>query len=526
MITYSRFFLRAWFLTVAIFFVAAGSVLEAQTNLTWGPNGSGLPVGGSGTWNVTTPNWTLDNGVTYQTWPTSSEPGDGYAIFGGTAGTVTITDALTANGLRFDTDGYIVSSSGLGSLTMVNNTNGFAPHITVSNAGDSATINATITPSTNYESLLIDGAGTLNLAGSTTLSGDININGATLRLQTATGSLNAANLVLGSGAGGTFILDNTGATGATDQHFGSLELFGGDTTIQSNRVAAQNVALIFDNSVYFYAPGATTNFVVNGGVNGTENLINLAAYSEGFISPSGFFNGSNYAWQDSGGFLRGINYGVDAGSVTSAGGVSIPSTAFVQTTGAITAQTDATFTTLNISGANDFTVADGNTLTVSGILKSGTGAANINGGTILPGSQELVVRTDLASDSLTINSVITDNSGSILTKSGQGILTLTGNNTFTGSLFINGGKVSVATLPTATEASPIGEGTLVFSGGTLQYTGSGSVTTTHPFYVTGGGTFEVTDVGATVNLNSGIGGPNTQLYSDSFVKTGLGTLIL
>src|SRR5207244_1443004 len=93
--------------------------------------------------------------------------------------------------------------------------------------------------------------------------------------------------------------------------------------------------------------------------------------------------GSNYAYNDAGGFVRGINWGTDPNSATSGTTASVPGTNFQQITGAVTAQAAATFTVLNISGNNNLTLDVGQTVTVNGILKSGNvaGGATISGGT-------------------------------------------------------------------------------------------------------------------------------------------------
>jgi autotransporter-associated beta strand protein len=70
----------------------------------------------------------------------------------------------------------------------------------------------------------------------------------------------------------------------------------------------------------------------------------------------------------------------------------------------------------------------------------------------------------------TKNYTITGNGGiggqTALTKSGSGTLTLATANSFSGGLYLNGGRVSFSSLPN------LGSGALNFSGGTLQYNGN------------------------------------------------------
>ena len=225
---------------------------------------------------------------------------------------------------------------------------------------------------------------------------------------------------------------------------------GGSDTVQSTYGTSGNTGLTF-SSLSTRTAGATGNFVASGG-NGSTNKIVLTGVSTGFISQGDFFGGSNYAYYDSGGFVRGINYGTDANSTTSSGATTIagsPTNLYVQTTGAVTAESTNTFTTLNISGNNNFTLTGGATLTVNGILKSGNtaGGATISAGTgIQAGSgAELVIRTDGVNDALTVSSPILNNGGNALTKTGAGTLTLSSaSNAYTGTTTINGGTLIAA----------------------------------------------------------------------------------
>ena len=70
--------------------------------------------GGSGTWGTGTTNWTDVNGTTNQAWTNS------FAVFQGTAGTVTVNGAQTITGMQFVTDGYSLQNGTAGSLNLVN----------------------------------------------------------------------------------------------------------------------------------------------------------------------------------------------------------------------------------------------------------------------------------------------------------------------------------------------------------------------------------------------------------------------
>ena len=132
-----------------------------------------------------------------------------------------------------------------------------------------------------------------------------------------------------------------------------------------------------------------------------------------------------------------------------------------------------------------------------------------------------------ALNGLLISSVV-QNGG--ITKSGTGVLNLTGANTFTGDLVIENGVVNISTFNEKTAAGPLGQSVntirLGKSGGQtgmIEYTGT-SVTSTRPFTMATGGTggFQV-DVGTpttTLTLQGLIDG------GGGLVKAGLGTLKL
>ncbi len=505
--------------------MAVGS-LGAQT-LYWGPNASGTPLDGTGTWNTSLTNWTLSPiGPTYQAWAAA---GTKVAVFDGVSGTVTLGSAVQANALTFNTGGYLLNGNN-NAITLVNDAGGFSPTFRVTNPGDTATINARLSGS---KGLNVRGAGTLVLSSSNNFTGGTTVIDGTLKLMVATGSINAANSLklggsgVGSGAGGTFIVDNTGASGAISRGLAGISVEEGDNTIQTNRVAAQNLTFTFTTQTRF--AGSTLNYVTSGGVNGTSNKIVLSGQATGFLDQGTFFSGSSFAWRDSTGYVRAIAYGTDAGSRTVGTMATVSSTSHLQITGAITSQTSGTFTSLKMAGANDFTIASGNTVTVDGVLKAGGNAASLIGGTIQSGStQELVVRTDLTADALTIGAIIADSASgaSVLTKSGAGVLTLTGNNTYSGGTYFNSGTVSVGSLPTAGEASALGTGSLIFAGGALQYTGTSSVTSTRAITVdVGGGELNVAQPGATLTLSGAVYGGNLVTEHDALTISGGGLVV-
>ena len=111
---------------------------------------------------------------------------------------------------------------------------------------------------------------------------------------------------------------------------------------------------------------------------------------------------------------------------------------------------------------------------------------------------------------MTIGGTISGSGG--LTKSGAGLLGLTGANSYTGDTTMNGGTLSVVSDPSLGASS----GALIFNGGTLQNTGSFS-SARSVVLGTGGGTLQTN---ADLTLSGDISG------SGGIEKTGAGTLIL
>ena len=173
--------------------------------------------GGTGTWDSnTTFNWW--DGSINVVWPATGTDND--AVFGGTAGTITVS-SVTANDLLFNTTGYILS--GASTLTL----NGTTPTITTG-SGISATIgNGTATVLFGSAGLTKAGLGTLTLSGSSVnnFTGGVTINGGTLALNlnnlaTPTNLINSGNaLTIGGGT-----LSITGKTTGT-----SVQSFAGTT---------------------------------------------------------------------------------------------------------------------------------------------------------------------------------------------------------------------------------------------------------------------------------------------------------
>jgi fibronectin-binding autotransporter adhesin len=125
-------------------------------------------------------------------------------------------------------------------------------------------------------------------------------------------------------------------------------------------------------------------------------------------------------------------------------------------------------------------------LTGSSNLTFGAGAVNNTLTLALASSGNFNIGSG---STLTVNSVISESGGSrSITKTGGGLAILSGANTFTGGVTIDGGILNAAVIANGGSASSIGQasnaaGNLVFGGGTLQYTGATARSTDRLFTI-------------------------------------------
>ena len=108
-----------------------------------------------------------------------------------------------------------------------------------------------------------------------------------------------------------------------------------------------------------------------------------------------------------------------------------------------------------------------------------------------------------------------------LVKTGNGILTISNSNSFTGTVAVNGGTVEAATIGNGGSAGPLGAGTAInFGGGTLSYTGATASTNRSFIANAGGGTLSVSNAATTLTLAGGLSG------AGSFTVNGAGKTYL
>ena len=194
--------------------VAGGAQAVVQD---WDVNGATAGFGGTGDWNLTTPNWNDATGTGAPSlWLNKA---DTDAVFQGTAGVVTLTVAgVQARNLTFNVGGYSVAGSLAAPLNLASNS-----VVTVTNAADTATISAPLVTTTGFDK---QGPGTLVLSGANTYSGQTSVTAGKLKAGSTTAFSATSNyfvsgtLDLGgfsnsvgnlSGAPGAFVTNNGAA---------------------------------------------------------------------------------------------------------------------------------------------------------------------------------------------------------------------------------------------------------------------------------------------------------------------------
>ena len=260
------------------------------------PGNMAFGRGGNGTWNNTTTNtnWTTEDGTHNAAW------GNGFAIFAGTAGTVTLGNNIRFTGMQFLTDGYLIQAPGSEKLLAAPNT------IIRADVGITATISAPIVddPSSGPARLTKSDAGTLILSGDNTYTGGTTISGGTLQLGDGgtTGSILGEVIDNGtlafnhsgritnfddviSGGGQVLKLGGGALTLArTNSYSGGTFVDAGSLVAAANGALGSGLVTVNDLSLLRIDPGVTvTNFIElnNGGSLDNAGTAQVAAVIDG-----------------------------------------------------------------------------------------------------------------------------------------------------------------------------------------------------------------------------------------------------
>ncbi|HEV7868378.1 MAG TPA: autotransporter-associated beta strand repeat-containing protein [Chthoniobacteraceae bacterium] len=428
--------------------------------------------GGAGTWNNAATNWTNSAGSVQRGWNGRT------AVFSGAAGTVTLGDNVSTRGMQFATTGYIVNASAGAAMTL----DGAVP-LRVDSAV-SVTIHA---PLTGVGSLHKIGIGTLTLAGNSGYTGGTTITDGGVFVRNAVGLAfgsgpvavlasptselsfldnSSAGLITftnaGSGpagdAGLIALLDTANAAGATFINLGNTGDTGTGGTLRFGSSSRANAATIENRGAAFSSPaagfsGGGQTLFSQSALAESARITNFAGLGSGLQGGRTVFTNSasanGAAITNRGGQVAGAL----GGWTTFSGNASANSATLIADGGAngglggliVFSGTSLGGTARVILGAGD---GQAGTLDLSAL---GTGILTLGsiegGGRIFLGAKGLTFGSNNLSTEFA--GTISEAGGSVagvggnISKQGAGTVTLSGNNSYTGTTFILGGELVV-----------------------------------------------------------------------------------
>ncbi|SDY01337.1 autotransporter-associated beta strand repeat-containing protein [Pseudomonas kuykendallii] len=444
-------------LSVQNFIAGQVNLLVGSSNLLYW-NGTPGPIGsvggGNGSWGGGATNWLTATTGADLAW------NSGYALFGGTPGSVSVLGQQSFTGMQFLTDGYQLNG---GTLLATAGSNGSATPIRV-DAGVTATIASTLAGNAGIDKR--DG-GTLILSGTNTYSGGTTFSGGVTQVSSD------ANL----GA----------AAGALTFNGGTLQILG-----DSYQSTTRNILLLASGGTLDIASAGNT-LTLGQDLGGPGSLSKQGAGTLVLNGSNGYNGGTRlYA----GALVVGANDALGSGALDVLGDATLDSNTDVRLANLIQLNDILTVggtSNLNLAGViqgsgelikqgpGSLILGGNNTFSGGMALEAGTlilgssgalgsGALSAAAGTSIGNDAALVVAnaldlsgavTFLGSDDLTLNGVIGDGPGTgTLVKEGPAVLVLNGANTYSGGTLLNGGTLIVG------NAAALGSGALTTAAGT------------------------------------------------------------
>ncbi|BDU21085.1 autotransporter-associated beta strand repeat-containing protein [Dyella sp. GSA-30] len=439
-------------LTLRLGMLAALAALYAPATLAtdryWDVNGGSAGSGGTGTWDTLSAYWNAANdGVAgpFTAWNNAALDN---AIFAGTAGTVTLSTPITVNALTFSVNGYILNGS---TLTLA----GTTPSIS-----GNATINSVIAGNAG---LTKNAGGILQLGGTNTFSGGVNVNLGQLTV--------ASDAALGNASNG-------------------VALATGTTLTATAPLASSRVVTLGGTNAFIAGTGVGYARFTGAGVLDASSGVTMRNAANDYTGQTVFYSGGTYGFTSIGNLGQASSLGAPT---TAANGIVV-----VNAGGGLGG-------TLNYGGTGDtsnrgFTF--GNTSSGgTALVNIGTGTLILNGDILLSGANTTGQNFSANTADMELLGVISAPTSSrpvTYTGTAGHAITLGGANTYGGPNFITTITVYAPVLADGGTASSLGTGTagnIVLQNGTLRYTGG--VTSTNRIYSL---------VGASTIANDGTGG--------------------
>ncbi len=495
-------------LLLAIVATVSSSPHTIAADVTWdiapGSIGAGdsTITGGGGTWNAVNGNWTTDAGATNVAW---NNDNNDVALFGETGGAVSLGQAITAGGIRFNADAYSVSGN---VLTL----GGATPNITVASTL-TATISSEIAGTAGYTvGTATTGTGTLNLAGANSYSGVTTVNFGTLNIQND----NAFGSTVGGIADGTVLAPGTNT--ASLSFPGSVNILNEPLTARGGGVGNVGGLRNLSGNNSWTGDITLSNSLRVTSDNGTLTLGNIDTQPTAAVRTL-IVNGAGNV----------VVNGVVGGTGVGAGGVvSVDNFNNVETPGTLTLNGADTYAgntsltgggTLNLAGPR--TLPSNNIIVTHGILNM-SGARTGSAGTINLGNGNGHTATlnlsngDFTAAALTVGTTVlnatTEAPGIGIVNHSEGILLVTGQ-------ILMGTFNTSSTLGAGTGTYNLSGGALRSSNATLAALCIGTQTGgTATFNLSGTGLLEMTGVGGLLQI--GRSSSTTESSSGTFNQTG------
>ncbi len=411
--------------------------------------------GSSGNWDNAAVNWSANTTAAASgAW---NRKAFATAVFAGTGGTVTVAEPVTADGLIFETGGYTLSGA---QPVILNN-----PESMIDQKSHGATINA---PLTGLGGIAVAGTGTLTLGGANDYNGTTEVRVGTLELAGGDNRL-PQGTVLTLGDGGSVnvgVLKLNGCnqelsglwTAGHDQY--ETGYFAGNRVINGNAAPStltMNIESGLNNQFVgtLGGPGQhDNNFAVRKTGGGRLWLGRSANWSGGTTIEEGALELSSIWWQ--GNEASGI-FRIGTGATFAVSGVVSPLT-FNGVTVEFLSGGAGTLTNRGSWDWLEWKASGGMTIRSTGGERNLFSAAP-NYDLLLNWSDllcDIARGTDATSDLLV--SIPLKGNGSII-KQGNGIMTLSGPNSYSGATTVNGGTLVAET------AGTLGNGNLTVANG-------------------------------------------------------------
>ena len=446
----------------------------------WDPSGlkASPGSGGNGTWDNSTADW-WHSGSSNIAWSTAGD----YAIFAGTAGTVTLGASVAAYSLTFSNGGYTIAGSSTlslvspgnvvvptgasnaitcvlggaalnlsgGGILYLNNSGNFTAGETVTGPNTTLAL-ASDHPSGNDNVTVTLKSGGIYLDLDSTANDQLILPGCTVSLGSGGGIFENpnANLTMTNAISGSGSLTYIGTT-HTLTLTNSANTYSGGTIVQAGTLKAAVAGSLGSASGALTVSGGTLDLGATGFTAGTVTI------SGGTIT-DGILTGSSYAGQS--GTVSAQLAGSAALTKTTTNTLTLSGTNTYTgittiSTGLLTINADAALGTAPASRvANSLTINSGTTTNNYGLRVTANFALNSNRGITLgaSGGQIQIAQND----TLTYGGIITGSGGledGTSTTVGYGTLVLSGANNYSGSTTIAAGTLRLGangTLPSGT----------------------------------------------------------------------------